>query len=92
MWFVSHTAATRTSISLNYPHVTNGNSNVHVNKDRGDPGSTVMSSGFMQRDNWQPSVLTKEEDKKQAMDEIPQDISCRKQTEAEKSCDGASEC
>lgn len=49
-----------------------------------------MSSGFMQRDNWQPSVLTKEEDKKQAMDEIPQDISSRKQMQEEKSCDGAS--
>ncbi|PFX28398.1 hypothetical protein AWC38_SpisGene6900 [Stylophora pistillata] len=72
------------------PHVTNGNSIVHVNKDRGGPGSTVMSSGFLQRDKWQPSVPTKEEDKKQAMDEIPQDISSRKQTQEEKSCDGAS--
>lgn len=72
------------------PHVTNGNGIVHVNKDRGGPGSTVMSSEFLQRDKWQPSVPTKEEDKKQAMDEIPQDISSKKQTQEEKSWDGAS--
>ena len=44
-----------------------------------------MSSGFMQSDKWQSSVVTKEEGKKQAMEETPQDISFPKQKEANKS-------
>nr|XP_058955664.1 uncharacterized protein LOC131782957 isoform X1 [Pocillopora verrucosa] len=73
-----------------YRHVTNGKSNVHVKKDRGGTESTIMSSGYMQSDKKQPSVVTKEEGKKQAMEKTPQDISSTKQIEAKKSCDGAS--
>ena len=73
-----------------YRHVTNGKSNVHVKKDRGGTESTIMSSGFMQSDKKQPSVVTKEEGKKQAMEEMPQDISSTKQIEAKRRCDGAS--
>ena len=73
-----------------YRHVTNGKSNVHVKKDRGGTESTIMSSGYMQSDKWQPSVVTKEEGKKQAMEEMPQDISSTKQIEAKRRCDGAS--
>ena len=73
-----------------YRHVTNGKSNVHVKKDRGGTESTIMSSGYMQSDKKQPSVVTKEEGKKQAMEKTPQDISSMKQIEAKKSCDGAS--
>ena len=73
-----------------YRHVTNGQSNVHVKKDRGGTESTIMSSGCMQSDKRQPSVVTKEEGKKQAMEKMPQDISSTKQKEANKSCDGAS--
>lgn len=68
-----------------YHHVSNGKSNVHVKKDRGGTESTIMSSGFMQSDKWQPSVVTKEEGKKQAMEEMPQDISSTKQKEANRS-------
>ena len=41
--------------------------------------SIIMSSGYMQSDKWQPSVVTKEEGKKQAVEETPQDISSTKQ-------------
>ena len=68
-----------------YHHVSNGKSNVHVKKDRGGTESTIMSSGFMQSDKWQPSVVTKEEGKKQAMEETPQDVSSTKQKEANRS-------
>ena len=75
-----------------YRHVTNGKSNVHVKKDRGGTESTIMSSGYMQShcNKRQPSVVTKEEGKKQAMEKTPQVISSTKQIEAKKSCDGAS--
>ena len=73
-----------------YCHVTNGKSNVHVKKDRGGTESTIMSSGYMQSDKKQPSVVTKEEGKKQAMEKTPQDISSTKQIEAKRRCDGAS--
>ena len=62
-----------------YHHVSNGKSNVHVKKDRGGTESTIMSSGYMQSDKWQPSVVTKEEGKKQAVEETPQDISSTRQ-------------
>ena len=68
-----------------YRHVTNGKSNVHVKKDRGGTESTIMSSGYMQSDKWQPSVVTKEEGKKQAMEATPRDISFPKQKEESKS-------
>ena len=47
--------------------------------------SIIMSSGYMQSDKWQPSVVTKEEGKKQAMEETPQDVSSTKQKEANRS-------
>ena len=47
--------------------------------------SFIMSSGYMQSDKWQPSVVTKEEGKKQAMEATPRDISFPKQKEESKS-------